>query len=49
LPTELEEMAIIDEFDENDRFITTCCDPSVGHNVRIRFTFHHKKGPKDGF
>jgi hypothetical protein len=43
------EIATLYEFDENDRFFTTSCDPYMGHTLRLFYTFHHKKDIKDGF
>jgi hypothetical protein len=36
------------EFDENDIFFTTPCNPYMGHTLRICNTFHLKKDAKDG-
>jgi hypothetical protein len=43
------EMATVCEFDEKDKFFTTFCDPYMGHNFRLFYTFHPKKDIKDGF
>jgi hypothetical protein len=48
-PKEVVEMATLCEFDENDRFFTTFCDPYMGHNFRHFYTFHPKKDTKSGF
>jgi hypothetical protein len=42
-------IAALYEFDENDRFFTTFCDPYMGHTCRLFSTHHHIKGIKDGF
>jgi hypothetical protein len=34
-PREVVEMATLSEFDENDRFFTTFCDPYMGHTFRL--------------
>jgi hypothetical protein len=49
LPTDVVEMATLFEFDENDRFFTTFCDPYMGHTFRLFYTFHPKKDTKSGF
>jgi hypothetical protein len=36
-PTEIVEIATLCEFDENDGFFTTSCDPYVGHTYRLFF------------
>jgi hypothetical protein len=38
LPTEVVEIATLFEFNENDRFFTTSCDPYMGHTLRLFFT-----------
>jgi hypothetical protein len=48
-PTEVVEIAILFEFDENDRFFTASCDPYIGHTLRLFDTFHHKNDTKDSF
>ncbi len=42
-------MATLCEFDENDRFFTTFCDPYMGHTFRLSYTFHPKKDTKKAF
>jgi hypothetical protein len=43
-------MATLCEFDENDKFFTTFCDPYMGYTFRLFFyTFNPKKDTKDGF
>jgi hypothetical protein len=37
-PTEVVEIAIFFEFDENDRFFTASCDPDMSHTLRFFFT-----------
>ncbi len=49
-PTEVGEIAILFEFDENDGFFTASCDQYMGHTLRLFFyTFHHKNDTKDVF
>jgi hypothetical protein len=49
-PTGIVEIATLYEFDENDRFFTTSCDPYMGHTLSFFFThFTIKRTPKDGF
>jgi hypothetical protein len=48
-PTEVVEIAILFEFDDNDRFFTASCDPYMGHTLRLFYTFHRKNDTKDGF
>jgi hypothetical protein len=31
------------EFDENDRYFTTSCDPYIGYTLILFYTFHHKR------
>jgi hypothetical protein len=40
------EIATLHEFDENDRFVTTFCDPYMEHTLGLLYTFHHKKDIK---
>ncbi len=37
-PTEKVEIATFCEFDENDRFSTTLCDPYISHTFRLFLT-----------
>jgi hypothetical protein len=39
-------MATLCEFDENDRFFTTFCDPHMVHTFRLFYTFHPTKDTK---
>jgi hypothetical protein len=48
-PTEVVEIATPNEFDENNIFFTTSCDPYMGHTLKLFYTFHHKKDTKNGF
>ncbi len=49
-PTKVVVIATLYEFDENDRLITTSCDPYMGHILVLFFyLFPHKKDTKDGF
>jgi hypothetical protein len=43
------EVATLCEFYENDRFLTTSCDPYKGNTPRLVHTFHYKKDTRDGF
>jgi hypothetical protein len=41
--TEVVEIATLCEFDENDGFFTTSCDPYMGHTFRLFFTHYTLK------
>jgi hypothetical protein len=41
------EMATLCEFDENDRFFTTFCDPYMGHTFRLFKHISPWKGYKE--
>jgi hypothetical protein len=43
------EMATLCEFDENDRFFTTFCDPYNCHTFKLFYKSHPKKDTKNGF
>jgi hypothetical protein len=48
-PTEVVEIATLNEFDENNIFFTNSCDPDMAHTLKLFYTFHHKKDTKDSF
>jgi hypothetical protein len=50
LPTEVVEIATLCEFDKNDGFFTTSCDPYMGHTFRLFvYTFHPRRNTIYGF